>query len=187
MDDRIVLDWLGLDSKGIPYYLHFLTPRFREEPEALFRLRHAAAQFQLEPDRWGFVIRAAGWRAQLVACYALIIANDGNCFEDLKTAFRWSSFVSPQIAVTLGLLHAQEALVFLESFLKLENSKDGKAVAAAYQILLQLGSPVAKCIDLKSIREKTYLATNRKNKTNFMMPDFMWHDNFDIGLRVALA
>jgi hypothetical protein len=187
MDDSAVLDWLGLDAQGVPYYLHFLEPGFSEDSEALSRLGYAATQLQKEPERWGFVMRAAGWRAQLVVCYALIIAKNRNCLEDLKIVFRSFSFVSPQIAVTLGLLHPQESVVFLEGSLDLESHKDAKAIAAAYRVLLQLGSPVAQSLDLETIRDKTYVATNRKTKTDYLMPDFMWRDNFDIGSHLALA
>ena len=50
--DFRILDWLGADEQGLPYYLYFLTLRFSKSGEALSRLQYVAKRLEQEPEYW---------------------------------------------------------------------------------------------------------------------------------------
>src|SRR5260221_4543096 len=171
--DSKVLAWLGSDEKGMGYYFYFLTLRYSISPEALSRLRSVAYQLGREPDYWEQVISGSGfgWRTQLVGSYALLISNNYGYSLALMNGLRRFSFVSPQIAVILGILHPSEALSFFEEMILSPNTKDDPdRTTAMYQILLKLGSTVATSFDLESFKStppSDYSESNWKRNCEF--------------------
>lgn len=151
--DMKVLDWLGLDSQGVPYYLHPLnlvwSPGGAERDLELYR--QVAIRLANEPAYWSELIRALSWRECLVGCTALLVLNCRENFEDLKYRLRGGSFVAPQIAVTMGLLHSHEARQFLPTAIDEAVQQDRPKVAAsAYQVLLRLGETPGRKIFAES-------------------------------------
>jgi hypothetical protein len=178
--DVRVLDWLGLDERGLGYYLSFLNLRYTVSSEALSRLRQVARQLELEPDYWKQIIREPLWRTQLIGCYALLITQNKNYLEPLKTGLSRNSFISPQVAVTLGMLHPTEALAYLQQWLNPNSVEDPKRTAAAYQVLLKLGSSNAEQFDIETFRDKPHPTSRYRD-------DSYWRNDFDIGKGVAQA
>lgn len=142
MADRRVFDWLGLDVKGVPYYLHPLNLVWSDEgvEQDLRVYRRVADLLAADPAYWAEIIREASWRHCLAGCACLLASRKHAFHEELCHRFRAGSFVAPQIAVTLGLLHAAAARLFFESALDdpvLRRSP--KQAISAHRVLLRLG------------------------------------------------
>jgi hypothetical protein len=89
---------------------------------------------------WAEIIRDASWRHSLAGCTCLLVSSRREFFDDLCFRFREGSFIAPQIAVTLGLLHRSAARSFLESALD-DPALRGrpKQAVSAHQVLQCLG------------------------------------------------
>jgi hypothetical protein len=141
--DMRVFEWLGNDSKGVPYYLHPLNLVWSDAgAEHDLQIFHRVAE-HLAGDLayWAGIIRDASWRHSLTGCACLLVSRRHDFFDELCHRFRAGSFVTPQIAVTLGLLHGPSARQFFESFLNEPDlHRHPKQAVSAYQILLRLGA-----------------------------------------------
>jgi hypothetical protein len=142
MADGRVFDWLGLDAKSVPYYLHPLNLVWSDEgvDHDLQIYRRVADLLDAEPACWAGIIREASWRHCLAGCACLLASRRHEFFDDLCHRFRAGSFVAPQIAVTLGLLHGAAARPFFESVLgELTLRSSPKQAVSAHRVLLRLG------------------------------------------------
>ena len=119
LPDKKVLEWLGSASKGVPYYLCPLNLMWSADgvEHDLNVFRRVAEKLAAEPRYWAEIIRDASWRHSLAGCACLLASSRHEFFDELSFRFREGSWIAPQIAVTLGLLHASAARPFLESLL----------------------------------------------------------------------
>jgi len=143
MADRKVFDWLGIDAKRVPYYLHPLNLVWSNEgvEHDLQVYRRVAELLAAEPVYWAEIIRESSWRHSLAGCVCLLSSRRHEFFDDLCYRFRAGSFVAPQIAVTLGLLHGPADRPFFELVLNdpaLRRSP--KQAVSAHRVLLRLGA-----------------------------------------------
>lgn len=143
MADGRVFDWLGLDARNVPYYLHPLNLVWSDEgvEHDLQIYRRVAGLLAADPAYWGEIIREASWRHCLAGCACLLASRRREFYDDLCHRFLAGSFIAPQIAVTLGLLHAAPARPFFESALDdpvLQRS--AKQAVSAHRVLLRLGT-----------------------------------------------
>jgi len=141
--DGRVFDWLGLDAKGVPYYLHPLNLVWSDEGvDHDMQIYHrVAGLLAADPAYWAEIIREASWRHCLAGCACLLASRRHDFYDDLCYRFRGGSFVAPQIAVTLGLLHAAAARPFFESALdEPAFRRSPKQAVSAHRVLLCLGA-----------------------------------------------
>lgn len=114
MPDNKVFDWLGNDSDNVPNYLHLLNLYWKEDVDIeLKHFREVAWKLANEPEYLRQMIRTNFWRHTLVACISVILIEAKEYSDDLKAGFELPNFVSPQIAVALGLLYPNEAVEYL--------------------------------------------------------------------------
>ena len=138
--DERIFQWLGNDVDGVPYYLQPLNLAWSSDG-AEHDLKHyqaVASKLAADPAYWAQNIRAPNWRNTLAACVCLLVSGRHDFFDDLCYRFCASSFVSPQIGVTLGLLHGPLARSFFKSALQAQTLRLKQAYSAHY-VLLRLG------------------------------------------------
>lgn len=137
-----VFKWLGEDKQGTSYHLHPLNLVWSLDgvDHDLGVYRGAANQLAAEPRYWSAIIRDPNWRFTLVGCVCLLVSERTEYFEDLCFRFEAGSMVVPQLAVTLGLLHAAQATPFFHRVLSIPQFKKhpSKAVSA-HMALIKLG------------------------------------------------
>ena len=63
------------------------------------------------------LIRHRDWRRTIVGCSAALLVRDARFLDDLLYRFREYSWVSPQLAVALGIVHPVEAVAEFEALL----------------------------------------------------------------------
>ncbi len=142
MSRERVFYWLGSDTKSVPYYLHPLNLMWSDEgvEHDLQIYRGVAALLAADPVYWAELIREANWRHCLAGCTCLLAIQRHECFGDLCYRFRAGSYVAPQIAVTLGLLHSDAARSFFLSVLDEPGlQRRPKQAVSAHRVLLRLG------------------------------------------------
>ncbi len=141
-DTNDILLWLGNDSRGVPLYLNPLNLVWSPEgaEHDLLSFQRVAARLQTEPALWSAAIRDPGWRPTLAACTCLLVARERGFLRDLCDAFRGGSWVLPQVAVTLGILHPDEARSFFGAFLASEGGRSPKHNVSARRVLECLGA-----------------------------------------------
>ena len=140
LDD--ILDWLGTDSRGVPYYLHPLnlvwSPQGAEDD--LLRFQEVAARLQGDRGLWAGAIRCGAWRNTLAACVCLLVAKERSFFHDLCGTFTAGTWVIPQVAVTIALLHPEEGRLFFEEFLASPKAHgSAKRMVSAQRVLERMG------------------------------------------------
>jgi hypothetical protein len=75
-----------------------------------------------------------------VGCSAALLVRDDRFLDDLLYRFRQGSWVSPQLAVALGIIHPIEAVAEFEPLLgEAAGSIDPKTLFSAYAVLKLLG------------------------------------------------
>jgi len=90
----------------------------------------------------------------LVGCTCPLASRRHEFFDELWYRFRAGSFVAPQIAVTLGLLHGLSSRPFFESILDdpaLRRSP--KQAVSAHRALLRLGVQPSHDISIEAWRD----------------------------------
>ena len=141
--EQNLYEWLGTDSQGCPYHLHLLNLCWSQDgvEHDLQVYRSVADRLRAEPRFWAGVLRGAyGWRPTLVGCACLLLTHERGFARDLTDCFEHGSMVQPQVAVTLGLLHAAEARSFFDAFLGIpEFCRSARAVVSSQRILQRLG------------------------------------------------
>jgi len=151
-----VFELLGTDSKGVPYYLHPLNLVWSDAgvEHDLELYRRVADQLAVDPAYWAEIIRDAAWRHSLAGCTCLLASRRHEFFDELCYRFRAGSFVSPQIAVTLGLLHGSAARPFFESILDDSTLRSHpKQAVSAHRVLLRLGAQPVHDISIEAWRD----------------------------------
>ena len=149
--DPRIFEWLGNDSKGVPYYLHPLNLVWSDAgvEHDLELYRRVADQLAGDRGYWAEIIRTAAWRHTLAGCTCLLVSRRHDFFDELCHRFHAGSFVTPQIAVTLGLLHASAARTFFEAVLdEPELRNKPKTVVSAHRVLLRLGPQLARDVPI---------------------------------------
>ena len=140
--DDIVFEWLaeGL-SPSPPAYLQLLGPSKGERGDrVLANLGTVAGRLREWPAYWGELIRARNWRHTLVGCSAVLLARDPRFLGDLLDRFKRGSWVAPQLAVALGLVHPAEASGELEVAMRQQGDPaDLKSAFSAYAVLKLMG------------------------------------------------
>lgn len=154
--DMRVFEWLGKDSKGVPYYLHPLNLVWSDAGVGhdLAIYRRVAEQLAADQQYWAEIIRDASWRHSLAGCTCLLAIRYHAFFDDLCYRFRAGSFVAPQLAVTLGLLHGSSARAVFESVLgDAALRAHPKQAVSAHRVLLRLGVQPAHDISVEAWRD----------------------------------
>jgi hypothetical protein len=157
--DNKVFEWLGMDSQGLPMYMHPLNLNWSEQDidNDLELFNNVAKRLADEPKYLREMILTRFWRHTLIACVSVILLETKEFCADLSESFRQPNFVSPQIAVTLGLLCPEKAVERFSEILdnadfvpSPENWErdysiytDPKAIAAARMVLSKLNSNLA--------------------------------------------
>lgn len=137
-----VFQWLGTDSRGTPYHLHPLNLVWSDEGVSfdLAVYRRVANRLAAHPRYWSLVIRDSNWRSTLVGCVCLLVSGERHFKSDLRDTFYRGSMVEPQLAVSFGLLHPDEAKSFFQSFIAAPSSRNRpRALVSAQRVLQCLG------------------------------------------------
>lgn len=117
-DDR-VFDWLFAATAEASYHLRLLNLMWSnagtEHDLAIFR--GIAKRLNADIAYWSSLIRDVNWRCSLIGCVCLLTIQRQDFFDDLCFRFEMGSMIAPQLAVTIGLLHSAEAVVFFEKIL----------------------------------------------------------------------
>ncbi len=154
--DGRVFEWLGTDSKGVPFYLHPLNLVWSDAgvEHDMELYRRVAARLAVDSAYWAEIIRADSWRHSLAGCTCLLANRRHEFFDELCSRFRAGSFIAPQIAVTLGLLHGSMARPFFESILD-EPTLRGrpKQAVSAHRVLLRLDAHPIHDINIEAWRD----------------------------------
>ena len=148
-----IFDWLGVDSKGVSYHLHPLNLVWSDAgvEHDLQVYRRVADLLSTDKTYWAQIIREPNWRYSLAGCTCLMASRRCEFFDELCYRFREGSFVAPQVAVTLGLLHGAAARSFLERFLDDPAIKQRpKQAVSAHQVLARLGLEPAQKVSVES-------------------------------------
>ena len=151
LPDMRIMEWLGTDSKHVPYYLHPLNLVWSDEGvEHDLELYHrVAALLTAEPAYWSQLIRADSWRHNLPGCVCLLASRRRDFFDDLCFRFEAGSWVAPQIAVTLGLLYGADARRYFESALGNQAIRSSaKKAISADRVLTQLSAQAANKVSV---------------------------------------
>jgi hypothetical protein len=135
---------LSRDSNGNAYYLQLLSLHWSAAgvEYAIKGLRSVASRLRSEPELWSTILGGEySWRGTLLGCACLILSNERKYFKELIECFERRSFVSPQIAVTLGLLHPKESEPAFVALLRSQDfCRSAKDVVSAQRVLDRLGA-----------------------------------------------
>lgn len=116
---NVVLGWLGRDSAGASYHLVPLNLTWSaagvDADLAVFA--GVAGRLASDPDLWSLLLRERNWRYTLVGCVCLLVSGNLEHWEDLCWRFEEGSWVSPQLLVTMGLLHPEQTRTWLSRWL----------------------------------------------------------------------
>lgn len=147
---NLVLSWLGRDSAGASYHLVPLNLTWSaagvEADLAVFA--EVARKLAEDPELWSVVLRETNWRFTLVGCVCLLVSGNRDHWEDLVWRLEQGSFVSPQLLVTMGLLHPAETREALSRLLE-ESSlvETHKSYGAALVVQDRLNTDAAEPAD----------------------------------------
>jgi hypothetical protein len=147
--DPKVFEWFGRNSNGSPYYLTLLNLNWSPEgvDYDLAKLRQVAMRLQQDLPYWKAVILDVNWRFTLVGCAAAILLGEKRFYKEFTQVFL-DTMVSPQVALALGLLHANDAQAYFENILLTANKDSNpRAVISAQQVLIRLVSKTALAFD----------------------------------------
>lgn len=159
-DDR-VFDWLFAATAETSYHLRLLNLMWSdagaEHDLAIFR--GIAERLNADTAYWSNLIRDVNWRCSLIGCVCLLTVQRQDFFDDLCFRFEMGSMIAPQLAVTIGLLHPAEAVVFFEKILATPSllTNPTRRVSAE-RVLVYLGTRQSSELTLQdwSIHEKDH-------------------------------
>jgi hypothetical protein len=125
----------GVDSR-IPYTA-LLRPLVGERGgQVLTNLGVIATRLRDDIPSWRALLRHRDWRQTIVGCSAVLLVRDDRFLDDLLYRFREGSWVSPQLAVALGIVHPVEAVDEFGRLLgEAAGSIDPKRLFSAYAVL----------------------------------------------------
>ncbi len=137
-DSGRIFEWLGNDTKGVPYHLHPLNLSWSNEgvEHDLAVYRNVAERLALDTAYWSAIIREDNWRFSLIGCVCLLVSRRTDFFDDLRFPFEEGSWVIPQLAVTMALLHPVEASACFESVLETPELRDHPQRCVCAELLL---------------------------------------------------
>jgi len=129
-----VLRWLGRDSAGASYHLAALNLTWSAAGAQadLAAFVEVAQRLADDPDLWSALVRETNWRFTLVGCVCLLVSSNRDHWEDLAWRLEQSTWISPQLTVTMGLLHSAQTLEMLSRLLDegvLDNTSKGYGAA----------------------------------------------------------
>ena len=137
----------GVDSP-LPYTALLRLLSGDRGHRVLTNLGAVATRLRDTPMSWGALIRHRDWRHTIVGCSAALLARDGRFLDDLLDRFRRGSWVSPQLAVALGIVHPAEAVAEFEPMIVVgAASCDPKRTFSAYTVLKLLGRGSAEAFE----------------------------------------
>jgi hypothetical protein len=175
MPDPKVLDWLGVDSDGLPNYLHLLNLMWSAEGEAhdLRLCKEVAVRLSHEPAYLREMLRSRTWRYPLVGSISVILMKTADFTVDLAFALKNINFVAPQIGVAMGLTDPAGCVPYLEELLGTAHLRaDSKTIITAEQVLLRLGSDVAH--DFSTTKLATHHRNDYDGKTAMAVVERHW-------------
>jgi hypothetical protein len=148
-----------MDSQDVPRYLHALNLNWAQQSseDDLKLFNDVAKRLAAEPQYLREMILTRFWRHTLIACVSVILLETNEFCSELSKSFKQPNFVSPQIAVALGLLCPEKAVERFSEILdnadfvpspenwELDYSiyTDPKAIAAAQIVLSKLNPNLA--------------------------------------------
>lgn len=144
--DDEVFEWLGEGlSPSLPY-LQLLHPNQSERGRrVLANLRVVVSRLRNRPEYWRELIRAQNWRHTIIGCSAVLMVREARFLDDLLYRFDQGSWVAPQLAIALGLVHPAEAVTELEGVIRQhDSSADFKRVFSAYAVLKLMGREIVQ-------------------------------------------
>lgn len=117
---HVVLSWLGRDSAGASYHLVPLNLTWSAAGVDADLAVFAGVADRLAPDPqlWSLLLRERNWRYTLVGCVCLLVSGNLDHWEDLRWRFEQGSWISPQLLVTMGLLHPDQTREMLSQRLR---------------------------------------------------------------------
>ena len=154
--DLRVFHWLEEISGEKTAYLKMLNlvVPASEISEHLKMWRQLGKRVEADRGYYWELMKDGNWRANLVACFCLLATNNRNCQKHLERKFLRGSFVSPQIAVALTLLHPKTTrdlfmLCLRSEFrgVKARSKELGAITALLPQIDPKIEKPVDPIID----------------------------------------
>jgi hypothetical protein len=164
-DDDIVeevFEWLATGPSPVPLaYLKLLGPNRGEWGErVLANLGVVAARLRDRPDHWRSLIRDRDWRPNLIGCSAVLLVREGRFLDDLLYRFHEGSWVAPQLAVALGLVHPAEAVRGLEAVIREPDASiHVKRAFSAYAVLKLMGRVVVREFEASELFRRTQAAS----------------------------
>jgi hypothetical protein len=142
--DSRVFEWLGNDDRGRPYYLQALNLSWGGDEQveaAMKQFLEVAKRLQAEPHYWSEIIRTQAWRHTLIGCTCILVTRDRSYFQDLEFSFKQGNWISPQIAVTMGMAHPNLAQEFFREYLSsIISEQNAKEVTSAQCVLTKLSA-----------------------------------------------
>lgn len=156
--DSKVFDWVGSDDTGRPYYLQPLNLSWgigSYMELALKRFWEVAGRLQSEPCYWTEILRTQSWRHTLIGCVCVLITHHDSHFHDLAFNFEQGNWVSPQIAVTIGIVYPDIAREYFSTYLtSAEQEGNAKQLVSAQCILKQFGVTTNRVFQWATDRDK---------------------------------
>lgn len=141
-----VFDYLGLNSQGVPFYLHLLNLYWGEDGKdlAMKKYRDLASKLKDSPEIISELIRDINWRPTLVGNATVILLRGKEFRKDLFWRLENGSWVAPQIAVGIALLNANSVEKELNKIIKNASEESNpKTIISAYSSLKFLESEIA--------------------------------------------
>ncbi len=130
-----VLDRLAVAaSSHLPYCVLRNLTDYEICQSTLAALVEIHRSHESDSDLWSTLIRFRNWRYTIVGCTAVVATRDARFFDDLAWRFTQGSFVEPQLAAALVVVHGRASEDFFTRLLQ----------SGAFQ-LDEHGNPVGGC------------------------------------------
>lgn len=149
-----ILNWLGEMTDEPTYYLRALNLTWDEsEVESAMAIYGKLAQrINGVPRLFDELLTCRNWRESLTVYMCLMVTEDRHYFDKLTNHFVQGSFVSPQIAVALSVLHKDQCLQLFQDCLTRTFKDDincSKQIGAIVSLMPSLGTNVINLNRLK--------------------------------------
>ena len=148
IEQQILNKKIGLDKKGVPYYLYLLNLNFgeneQEKESSLNKFRQLAFELKNRPRIVKKLILSENWRPALVGNATALFSGNKTFQKDLIWRLENGNWVAPQIAVGIALLDEGNAKKELGRII--ENASEDsnpKTVISTYSSLKFLESRIA--------------------------------------------
>ena len=138
---------LGLNSQGVPFYLHLLNLYWGEDGMdfAMKKYKSLATKLKDSPSIISDLIRDVNWRPTLVGNATVILLQAKQFQKDLIWRLENGSWVSPQIAVAIALLNDGFAEEELNRIIENASEESNpKTIMSAYSSMKFLENNIAE-------------------------------------------